>query len=104
MAAASGAAAVYTLTSTPTGRAAAAALEPRPVELAFQGRLLRGTPDGQVHESRDDGKTWQKTADFGSQCAVQALLERGGQVYAKISLRNFSFLLKSADAQVWRTA
>lgn len=103
MAAASGAAAMYALTSEPVGSAAAAVMRSRPVELAFQGRLLRGMPDGKLLESRDEGQSWQEIADFGRQCSVQALLERSGLVYAKVGLRNFTFLLKSADGRAWRT-
>lgn len=103
MAVVSGAAAAYAFTGTPVGKAAAA-FQPRPVELAFQGRLLRGMPDGKLLESRDDGQSWQKIADFGSRCAVLALLERDGLVYAQVGHKNFSFLLKSANARVWRNA
>lgn len=103
VAAASGAAAAYALTGTPVGKAAAS-FQPRPVELAFQGRLLRGMPDGRLLESRDDGQSWQKIRDFGSHCAVLALVERGSLLYAKVGLKNYSFLLKSADARAWRTA
>lgn len=103
MAAASGAVAAYAFTGTPV-RKAAAAFQPRPVELTFQGRLLRGMPDGKLLESQDNGQSWQKIADFGSCCAVLTLLERGGMVYAQVGHKNFSFLLRSADARVWRNA
>ncbi len=102
MAVVSGAAAAYAFTGTPVGKAAARFSRARWV--AFQGRLLRGMPDGKLLESRDDGQSWQKIADFGSRCAVLALLERDGLVYAQVGHKNFSFLLRSADARVWRNA
>ncbi len=103
MAAASGALAGMAVQSSTVRSVAAAVLRPLPVELTFRGGLLRGTADGRVLESRDNGQNWQETAFFGSHCAVVDLMERNGRVYAKIGLRNLTFTLSSPDARVWRT-
>ncbi len=103
MAAASGALAGMAIQSSNVRSVAAAVLTPRPVESTFKGGRLRGTADGRVLESRDNGQTWQETAFFGSHCAVLDLMERNGQIYAKIGLRNLTFTLSSPDARVWRT-
>ncbi|GAP12611.1 hypothetical protein LARV_00347 [Longilinea arvoryzae] len=103
MAAATGALAGMAIQSSTVHGVTAAVLAPQPVDLAFNGRLLRGTADGRVLESGDNGQTWQQTADFGSHCAVLDLMERDGQVFAKVGLRNMHFTLSSPDARVWRT-
>ncbi len=104
MAATSGALAAFAIHSSPASRVAAAVLTPRPVEFIFKGRRLRGTPDGLLLESFDSGANWRQVFNFGSQCAVLDLFERGGRLYAQIGVNQYRFTLQSSDARAWRTA
>ncbi len=67
------------------------------------GKKYKGTRDGRVLESVDGGKTWQQVANFGSHCAVLALIDRKGRIQAKIGVGGYDFALISADARVWHT-
>jgi hypothetical protein len=100
---AAGALAAVALNSPPI-QAIAAAVFRGPVQLALKDRALQGTRDGQVLVSTDAGKTWQKTANFGSHCAVLDLVERNDLIYARVGLQQYSFVLQSADGRTWRTA
>ncbi len=68
------------------------------------GKKYKGTNDGRVLESVDGGKTWQQVANFGSQCAIQSLSNRQGQLQAWIGIEGYRFSLTSTDARIWYTA
>ncbi len=67
------------------------------------GRLYKGTFDGQILESLDNGQTWQRVMNFGSHLAVWQVLEKSGQLYAEVGIQRYSFWLRSADARQWLT-
>ncbi|HTP11088.1 MAG TPA: hypothetical protein VMP08_22695 [Anaerolineae bacterium] len=67
------------------------------------GKKYKGTRDGRVFESIDDGKTWQQVANFGSHCAVLGLSEQRSRLQAKIGVSGYDFALISTDARLWRT-
>ena len=67
------------------------------------GKLFKGTRNGRVLESLDGGQTWQPRANFGKHCAVLALVERQGQLWAQIGLQGYSFFLTTSDARTWYT-
>lgn len=67
------------------------------------GRTFRGTRDGRLLVSADNGDTWQPIANFGSHCAVLSIVERQKQVLLKIGVGQYSFQLQSQDGRVWRT-
>ncbi len=67
-------------------------------------RKLTGTTDGKILESLDNGRTWHQVANFGSQCPVRKVSEGQSQVLAQIGFQGHSFMLKSVDARMWRTA
>jgi photosystem II stability/assembly factor-like uncharacterized protein len=68
------------------------------------GRLLKGTPYGQVQESTDGGRSWRKVANFGSHVSVARLYEHQAEIHAQIVLEGHSFTLRSADGRRWWTA
>jgi len=72
-------------------------------QTAFGSSLLRGTQDGKVFQSLDQGQTWQLLASFGSHCAVNNLLTRSGQLYIQLAVAGHTFWLSSTDARSWRT-
>lgn len=67
------------------------------------GRLYKGTFDGRILESLDNGQTWQRVMNFGPHLVVWQVREKSGQLYAQIGLQRHSFWLKSADARQWVT-
>jgi hypothetical protein len=75
----------------------------RTVEAAALGRLLRGTHDGRVLESLDDGASWQTAANFGRQCQIVRISESGGTARVRIAVDGHTFDLHSTDARTWRT-
>ena len=80
-----------------------AAVKPALLYSQALNRMLRGTSDGLILESRDSSATWQTVANFGAHCSIQALLEQQGKLYARVGVQANSFLLESTDARVWRT-
>ena len=74
-----------------------------PAQTAFGEKLLRGTQDGQIFQSLDQGQTWQVLASFGSHCAIRDLISQNGQLYARLALAGHTFWISTADALTWRT-
>ena len=72
-------------------------------QVSFGSRLLRGTQDGQIFQSLDQGQTWQVLASFGSHCAIRDLVSQNGQLYASLALAGHTFWISTADALTWRT-
>jgi len=72
------------------------------VQARALGRMFQGTRDGQIFESVDDGKSWNRIAKFGSHCEIVAMREARGQVYTDIRVQGNRFSVKSADARLWR--
>ena len=92
-----------------TGLAAGGALSggwlrAQPVEAAFAGTLLRGTPGGRLAQSLDQGQTWQPLANFGAQCRIAELRAVDRQIYARLTVGGHPFWLVSNDGRTWRTA
>ena len=74
-----------------------------PPQARAAGQMFRGTADGRILVSGDDGATWRQAANFGPHLAVVELFEDGGSVYARLGLQGYTFLLQSADGKIWRT-
>lgn len=91
------------VTTTPVRTILAALISPGPVHLNLKDRLLQGTPDGRIFESRDEGKTWQPLFNFGGHCAILELAERNGLIYARVGVLQYSFVVKSTDGRTWHT-
>lgn len=65
------------------------------------GRLFKGTLDGQILESADAGKTWQRVMNFGPDFAVRSLVLQRGQLFATLIYKGLSFSLHSPDGRTW---
>ena len=72
-------------------------------QAACGSSLLRGTPDGQLLHSLDDGQTWRSLASFGAHCAIQGLVTQNGQLFVRLAVAGHSFWLVTADTKTWRT-
>ena len=88
--------------SLPTLHVSAAG--PQAITARLFGRQYRGTSDGYIFESLDDGRSWQQVAKFGPQCAILALNEHQGTAYAQVGVGAHQFVLTSADAHRWHSA
>lgn len=72
-------------------------------QIRFDGNLLRGTSDGTILISNDNGKTWSKLVNFGDHQTVIQLLQKNGLIFVNLGLGSYDFWLKSADGQKWLT-
>ncbi len=73
-------------------------------QVAFRGKLYKGTADGKVLEAARDGKTWSEKANFGQGCSVKRLSVAGASLRAQLDFQGLPFELRSQDAQTWYTA
>lgn len=67
--------------------------------------LFRGTYNGEIHTSRDAGKTWQLHTRLGTEYAVSGFfLDWSQRVHAQVVFagRNFDLVL-GKDKKYWRT-
>lgn len=71
------------------------------VFLHAMNRLYKGTRDGQILESNDDGKTWQRIMYFGPEHAVQSLRLLHGRLQTTLSYKGLTFSLHSRDGRTW---
>ncbi len=76
-----------------------------PVELAANGMILRSTFNGEIHTSRDAGRTWQLHTRLGSENAIVGLFSDGSQrIHAQVAFRGHSFdLVLAKDNKYWMT-
>lgn len=72
-------------------------------QISFGGMLIRGTAQGIILSSKDDGKTWQSLVNFGKQQSITQLEQKNGQLYANLSLDGHQYWLKSLDGKRWLT-
>jgi hypothetical protein len=72
------------------------------VQATVLGRVLRGTRDGQIFEFLANDQNWHRIAKFGTHCAIVSIRESQGQIQAEIAVQGYRFVVKSADARLWR--
>lgn len=75
-----------------------------PRHVSFDGKLFRGTSGGEILQSTDNGRAWQRAAFFGADRPVLNLAAQGASLHAQIGVDRFSFALQSADGRQWHTA
>ena len=77
----------------------------QPIEVEFQGDLYRGTSDGKILISANEGKTWRLHTNFGAQFAIVRLsTDAQERVVALVEYQGYDFKLALSDhAGVWRT-
>jgi hypothetical protein len=76
-----------------------------PVEVESQGKLFRGTSDGKIYVSANQGKHWQLHTNFGSEFSIFDLAtDYKEQVHAQLAFTGYSFgLALDHDGKNWRT-
>ena len=72
----------------------------------LDGTIYRGTPDGKVLRSSDEGKSWSLVTDFGAGFNVFNLSAvQQDRIYARLGYAGKSFgLVYSPADRTWRTA
>jgi hypothetical protein len=75
-----------------------------PVEAEGRGKLFRGTPDGKIFVSTNQGRDWQLHTNFGSHVSVFSLEARpSDQVRAALAVANYNFeLALTPDGKCWK--
>lgn len=72
------------------------------VQTRLGNTLIRGTSDGRVFASKDEGKTWALLVNLGSENAVEALVTTmDNHLLARVQHRGHVFWLRSSDGQRW---
>jgi hypothetical protein len=76
-----------------------------PVEARSGDKLYRGTPDGKVYLSSNEGKDWQLHTNFGPEFSVLALSSsHSGQLYTQLEFASHTFeLVLAQNNKTWRT-
>jgi hypothetical protein len=76
-----------------------------PVEVEAQGKLFRGTPDGKIYVSTNEGRSWQLHTNLGPQMAILGLVvHHKDQIRAQLGFANHTFELALAQkSQAWMT-
>jgi hypothetical protein len=74
-----------------------------PVQVAVGNKMYRGTAEGQVHVSDDQGKTWKLHTNFGPDCPILDIFaDRHGQVALQAGYKVNSFrLFLSKNGKDW---
>ena len=74
-------------------------------EVRHGDQLYRGTPQGEIFVSEDEGQTWKLHTSFGSGLSVQHLrVNFWGQLQARLGIAGHSFELSLAkEGKIWRT-
>jgi len=70
------------------------------------GKLYRGTLDGKIYKSEDQGRSWDLHTNFGDQYAILGFsTKRNGQIVAHLAyqFRDFDLLL-AQNEKFWMAA
>ncbi len=65
------------------------------------GKIFKGTVDGRIMESSDDGRNWQLNMDFGPDISIVNIYRKGQEVYANLRFREHGFNMKLNDDSNW---
>jgi hypothetical protein len=75
-----------------------------PVEAAGPGgKIYRGTRDGSIHISEDNGKSWQLHSKFGPDCPILDIFTGlDGRLYTRAAFKQGTFhLVLSQNGTSW---
>lgn len=77
----------------------------RPVEAESNGRRYRGTSDGKILISANDGNTWRLHTNFGTDYSITGLSTGdSGQLRAQLEFAGFPFeLVLGQNSATWKT-
>lgn len=72
-------------------------------QVEFKNLLFRGTYNGLVQASDDNGKTWVKKMNFGNEIRIIDLVKVNDTLVTRLGIGNNTFELVSDDGQKWLT-
>jgi hypothetical protein len=72
-------------------------------EVKFLDSLIRGTRNGKILTSYDEGQTWKMLMNFGSQCHITKLVNSKNTLFADIEVSGYPFRAWSSDGIKWNT-
>jgi hypothetical protein len=72
-------------------------------EVRFGERIFRGTFDGIILSSPDQGKTWENMMNFGSHIQVVNFKIDRNLLIADLKLGHYGFQVESEDGHIWKT-
>lgn len=72
-------------------------------KITFQEQLFRGTFDGLIERSKDNGQSWEKMMNFGGHIQVEGFRIVQERLIASLKLGHHSFLVESMDGRIWKT-
>ncbi|PKO05079.1 MAG: hypothetical protein CVU41_13645 [Chloroflexi bacterium HGW-Chloroflexi-3] len=72
-------------------------------QIKFRERIFRGTFDGIIKSSMDDGQSWENMMNFGSHIQVVDFKTNHDKLIAKLKLGHHDFLVESLDGRIWKT-
>jgi hypothetical protein len=72
-------------------------------QVEFKNLLFRGTYNGLVQASDDNGKTWQKKMNFGNEIRILDLYKDNEQLITRLGIGDNTFDLISEDGKKWLT-
>lgn len=77
----------------------------RPVEVKANGMTYRGTLDGKILISADEGRTWQLHTNFGEDFSILSLFTNlSGQIHAQLEFAGHPFELALVyNSKTWKT-
>jgi|GEM_PF-5703642 len=73
------------------------------VEEEYQGRVYRGTSNGEIYVSDDQRNTWNRHINLGPQCLVTKIFSSGNDsLHAQVEFQGNDFTLSlSPDGTKW---
>jgi hypothetical protein len=76
------------------------------VEEEYQGRVYRGTDDGEIYVSEDQRSTWTRHINLGSQYLVSKLFSNSNdELQVEVDFEGYAFQLKLApNGKDWLVA
>lgn len=72
-------------------------------EAHFGNLLFRGSFDGVIQSSSDEGQTWEKMMNFGTHIQVVEFDLDQEKLIATLKLGKYKFLVESSDGRIWKT-
>jgi hypothetical protein len=72
-------------------------------EIRFGERIFRGTFDGIIQSSLNDGQTWEKMMNFGSHIQVVDFKIDRDLLIADLKLGHNGFQVVTQDGHIWKT-
>jgi hypothetical protein len=78
-------------------------IEQAPNQVAFNGKIYRGTHDGKILESAPEVLVWSVKTNFGQECSVKSMSVMENNLQVRLDFHGLPIYLQSHDGQIWYT-